>query len=235
VISELMKTKIVYNGEKMQKEKLSDQIYKKVAEKIDLEPLSDYSDLTTIHALDGREVGGFKAFKGDKLEKFSIAEFSLAPGMNYINVGLKPAIKYNIPRLGINYMVMTEKIQFDVDLYPAVDLVPRQDYIDKYYELLTDTYLKEKKAPYFNWRLSDRSWVRISASPKHPQSETGFNKARASVNTVKKVMNHIRTRYTTRRRYPRISVIPRTNSNAERKILRGSALKSRNPSLKALK
>jgi len=159
----------------MMKEKISDQLYKKISGKIDLAPLSDYSDLKTIHALDGREVGGFKAFKGDKLEKFSIAEFSLAPGMNYINVGLKPTVNYNIPRLGVNYMVMTEKIQFDVDLYPAVDLVPRQDYIDKYYELLTDTYLKEKKAPYFNWKISDRSWVRVSTSPYFFMSDAAIS------------------------------------------------------------
>ena len=156
------------------KEKLSDQFYKKVSQKINLKPLSDYSDLKTIHALDGREVGGFKAYNGDKLEKFSLAEFSLAPGMNYINVGLKPTVNYNIPRLGVNYMVMSDKIQFDVDLYPAVDLVPRQDYIDKYYERLTDIYLKEKNAPYFNWKLSDRSWVRISTSPYFFMSDTAI-------------------------------------------------------------
>ena len=56
-----------------------------------------------------------------------------------------------------------------------MDLVPRQDYIDKYYELLTDTYLKEKKAPYFNWKISDRSWVRVSASPYFFMSDAAFS------------------------------------------------------------
>lgn len=156
------------------KEKLSDQLYKKISQKINLEPLSDFSDLKTIHVLDGKEVGWFKAFRGAKLEKFSLAEFSLTPGMNYTNVSLKPTINYNIPRFSVNYMAMPEKIQFDVDLYPAVDLVPRQNYIDKYYEQLTDTYLKEKNAPYFNWKLSDRSWVRVSASPYFFMSDTAI-------------------------------------------------------------
>jgi len=159
----------------MMKEKLSDQIYKIVSQKINLKPIPDYADLKIIHTLDGKDVGSFKAFSGDKLEKFSIAEFSLAPGMDYINIGSKPAINYNIPRLGVNYMVMAEKIQFDVDLYPAVDLVPRQDYIDKYYELLTDIYLKEKNAPHFKWKLSDRSWVRVSTSPYFFMSDAAIS------------------------------------------------------------
>jgi len=64
-------------------------------------------------------------------------------------------------------MVIAEqkKIQFDVDLYPAIDLPIRQDYIDKYYELLTDLYLRDKNAPYSDWRVSDRSWAGVSSSP----------------------------------------------------------------------
>jgi hypothetical protein len=154
--------------------KLSDQVYKKVSEKMRLTPLSEFDDLKTIITPDGREVGTFRAYTGDKIEKFSIAEFSLMPGMNYTNAGLKPRTNYNIPSFAFNYMAMTEqkKIQFDVDLYPAVDLAIRQDYIDKYYEQLTDIYLKEKKAPCFDWKVSDRSWVRVSSSPYFFMSAT---------------------------------------------------------------
>jgi hypothetical protein len=152
---------------KMAGEKISDQIYGKVSNKIHLSPLPEFDDLKTIVTPDGREVGSFRAYTGDKIEKFSIAEFSLMPGMDYTNASIKPRSNYNIPRYSFNCMVMKEqkKIQFDVDLYPAVDLAIRQDYIDRYYELLTDLYLKEKKAPYFDWKVSDRSWVRVSSSP----------------------------------------------------------------------
>ena len=148
-------------------EKISDQIYGKVANKIQLSPLPEFDDLKTIVTPDGREVGSFRAYAGEKIEKFSIAEFSLMPGMDYTNASIKPCSNYNIPRYSFNCMVMTEqkKIQFDVDLYPAVDLAIRQDYIDRYYELLTDLYLQEKKASYFDWKVSDRSWVRVSTSP----------------------------------------------------------------------
>lgn len=154
--------------------KLSDQVYKKVSEKMALAPLSEFDDLKTIITPDGREVGTFRAYTSDKIEKFSIAEFSLMPGMNYTNATLKPKTAYNIPRFSFNYMAMTEqkKIQFDVDLYPAVDLAIRQDYIDQYYERLTDIYLKEKNASYFDWKVSDRSWVRVSSSPYFFMSAT---------------------------------------------------------------
>jgi len=166
----------------MAEEKLSDQIYRKVSEKIELTPLSGFDDLKTIVTPDGREVGTFRAYTGNKVEKFSIAEFSLMPGMEYTNVGLGPTARYNIPRFSCNVMVMAEqkKIQFDVDLYPAVDLAIRQDYIDKYYELLTDMYLEEKNAAYFDWKVSDRSWVRVSASPYFFMSATDIaNEGRA--------------------------------------------------------
>ncbi|GEM_PF-4199905 len=158
----------------MVKETLSGQIFKKVSKKMQLLPLSEFDDLKTIVTPDGRKVGAFRAYQAEKIEKFSHAEFSLMPGMHYTNASLKPISNYNIPRFSCNYMVMTEqkKIQFDVDLYPAVDLAIRQDYIDKYYELLTDLYLREKSAPYFNWKVSDRSWVRISASPYFFMSAT---------------------------------------------------------------
>ena len=148
-------------------EKISDQIYRKVSNKIQLSPLSEFDDLKTIVTPDGREVGSFRAYAGEKIEKFSIAEFSLMPGMDYTNASIKPRSNYNIPRYSFNCMAMAEqkKIQFDVDLYPAVDLAIRQDYIDRYYELLTVLYLQEKKAPYFDWKVSDRSWVRVSTSP----------------------------------------------------------------------
>jgi hypothetical protein len=149
----------------MAKEKLSDQIYKKISQKIELTPVTDFADLQTIHTLDGRHAGSIKAFTGHKIEKFSIAELSIAPEMDYINTSLKPTANYAIPRFSVNFMVISGQIQFDVDLYPDLDLTVRQDYIDKYYEQLTDIYLKEKNAPYFNWKLSDRSWVRVSASP----------------------------------------------------------------------
>ena len=149
----------------MNNEILSDQIYKKVSQKIDLNAIADYKDLETIHALDGRDAGSIKGFTGEKIQKFSIAEISIAPGMDYTNTSIKPARNYCIPRFSVNYLQTPEKIQFDVDLYPDMDLVIRQDYIDKYYEPLTDIYLKEKNAPYFDWKVSDRSWVRVSMSP----------------------------------------------------------------------
>jgi hypothetical protein len=149
----------------MNNEKLSDQIYKKVSQKIDLNPITDYKDVETIHALDGRDAGSIKAFTGEKIHKLSIAEISIAPGMDYINTSIKPKTSYCIPRFSVNYLETPGKIQFDVDLYPDMDLAIRQDYIDKYYEQLTDTYLKEKNAPYFEWKVSDRSWVRVSMSP----------------------------------------------------------------------
>ncbi len=175
---------ILTGGMFMEKSRLADQIYDKVAAQIPLEPLAEFDDLKTIITPDGREVGTFRAFAGDKIEKFSLAEFSLAPGMDYTNSSLKPTSRYNIPRFSFNYMETPDKIMFDVDLYPAVDLAPRQDYIDKYYEQLTDIYLQEKKAPYFSWELSDRSWVRVSASPY-------FFKSTADVSDKDKVYNLI--------------------------------------------
>ena len=159
----------------MTQETLADQVYRKVAERMPLAPLEGFDDIKTIITPDGREVGTFKAFKSDKVQKFSMARFSLAPGMNYTNATLKPTYDYNIPRFSFNYMAMGDKIQFDVDLYPAVDLVIRQDYIDKYYELLTDRYLNAKKDPCFDWKVSDRSWVRVSASPYFFMSAAGMD------------------------------------------------------------
>lgn len=149
----------------MDETRLAQQIERKVAASIELQPMSEFDDLQTIVTPDGREVGHFRAFRSPKLEKFTLAEFSLAPGMNYTNASLKPSPRFNIPRFACNYMETPDVIMFDVDLYPSIDLALRQDYIDAYYEQLTDLYLREKKAPHFSWELSDRSWVRVSASP----------------------------------------------------------------------
>jgi hypothetical protein len=46
-----------------------------------------------------------------------------------------------------------------------MDLVPRQEYVDTYYDLLKETYLEAKKAPHFAWRVSDHSWMRLNTSP----------------------------------------------------------------------
>ncbi len=149
----------------MKKGTVGHQLYEKITQKIALTPISDYDDLKVIHTLEGRDVGGIEAFTGDRVEKMVISEMSLAPGMNYCNVLIKPAIHYNIPRFYLNYMEMQDQIQFDVDLYPCVDLALRQDYVDKYYELLRDLYLEEKEAPYFDWKLSAHAWMRTSTSP----------------------------------------------------------------------
>ncbi len=156
----------------MFKSVIGQQMYDKVSQKIDLRPLDEFQDLDPIVTPDGREVGSLKAYCGEKLKKFTVAEFSLVPGMDYTNCTLKPEPRYNIPRFSVNYMVLPDKIQFDVDLYPSVDIAVRQDYIDKYYELLTELYLREKSAPHFDWKVSDRSWVRVSASPYFFMSAT---------------------------------------------------------------
>ncbi len=157
--------------------RLSEIVLDIVAKEIELSEREDFKDIETIVTPDGREVGKFRAYKAQKIEKFSIAEFCLAPGMDYINASIRAYPEYNIPRFAFNYMVFPDKIQFDVDLYPAVDIALRQDYIDKYYELLTETYLREKKAPYFDWKLSERSWVRVSASPYFFMSATDIENA----------------------------------------------------------
>ncbi|RMF93323.1 MAG: hypothetical protein D6734_10340 [Candidatus Schekmanbacteria bacterium] len=156
------------------KKELTKEIFKRISEKIELVEIEEFKDLERIYTLEGEEVGSLKAYESEKIEKVSFAEFMPMKGMEYINVTIKPRPNFNIPMYSFNYNVMAEqkKIQFDVDLYPAVDLAIRQDYIDKYYEPLTEIYLKEKNASYFNWRLSNRSWVRATASPYFFMSAT---------------------------------------------------------------
>lgn len=156
------------------KKELSREAFKRISEKIELHEIEEFNDLEKICTLEGKEVGTLKAYTSEKIEKISFAEFMPMKGMEYINVTIKPKRSYNIPLYSFNYNIMgkPKKIQFDVDLYPAVDLSIRQDYIDKYYEALTETYLKEKKASYFNWRISNRSWVRATASPYFFMSAT---------------------------------------------------------------
>lgn len=156
----------------MTTDKLSDQVYNKIVERIPLTPLTEYDDLKTILTPDGREVGRLRAFKADKIEKLSIAELSFGPGMDYTNISLRATVRYNIPHFGCNYMEMKDNLHFDVDLYPALDLAVRQDYIDKYYEQLADAYLQARNAPHFAWKLSDHSWVRVRSSPYFFWSDT---------------------------------------------------------------
>ncbi len=156
--------------------KLSKECFRRISEKIELSEIEEFSDLETIRTLEGKEVGTLKAYSSEKIEKISFAEFMPMEGMEYVNVTIKPKRNYNIPLYSFNYNIMGEpkKIQFDVDLYPATDLAIRQDYIDKYYEALTETYLREKKASCFNWRISNRSWVRATASPYFFMSATAM-------------------------------------------------------------
>ncbi len=149
----------------MEHSTLREQLQRRVFERINLEAVMVDSDLQNIHTLDGREVGRADLWRGEKLQKICIVEMSLGPGMSYTNVLLKPSFSYNIPKFHMNYMTMPDRIAFDVDLYPAVDLVLRQDYIDRYYARLDEIYLKEKQAAHFDWKLSDFSWIRASASP----------------------------------------------------------------------
>ena len=69
----------------MEKDKLGELIYEKVTQKMDLTPLTEFEDLETIVTADGREVGTFRAYTAPKVKKFSIAQFSIAPRMDYIN------------------------------------------------------------------------------------------------------------------------------------------------------
>jgi len=156
----------------MQDGKIGHQIFSKISKEANLKPSPEFEALKTVHALDGREVGGIQVFTGEKIEKMVIAEMSLAPGMSYTLISIKPTVQYNVPRFGANYMEMPEKIQFDVDLYPAVDLVLYPEYLDKYYENLKDIYASEKKASYFEWKLSDHSWMRAMTSPYYFMSGT---------------------------------------------------------------
>lgn len=146
-------------------EKISEKIFKRISEVVNLEPIDEFKDIETFKALDGRDAGIFRAYKGEKIKKFSIAEISVAPGMTYFNVGIKPETNYNISTFAINYMEMPDKIQFDVDLYPAVDLVEHQDFIDKYYEQLNGVYMEARKSEDFQWKPSDFAWMRARTSP----------------------------------------------------------------------
>ncbi len=158
-------------------EKIIDQIFKKVSQVTNLELIEEYKDLESFKALDGRDAGSFRGYKSDKIDKYSIAEINVAPGMTYFNTGLKPKTNYNISTFAINYMEMPEIIQFDVDLYPAVDLVEHQDYIDKYYEQLTDVFLEARNSGDFKWKPSDYSWVRVRTSPYFFMSPIARDKA----------------------------------------------------------
>ncbi|MCP4715513.1 MAG: hypothetical protein GY868_10375 [Deltaproteobacteria bacterium] len=153
-------------------EKIIKQIFEKVSACISLKPVPEFEELATVKAIDGRKVGSVSVYQGDKIERYTFTDLSLAPGMNYFSITIRPTSMYNIPKLGINYMQTPDQIQFDVDLYPAVDLVPRQEYVDKYYDLLKETFLQAKSAPYFSWRVSDHSWMRVNASPYFFMSRT---------------------------------------------------------------
>lgn len=165
-------------------EKIIDKIFKKMAELEKLEPIEDFKELEKFKALDGRDAGSFRAYRSEKIEKYSIAEISVAPGMTYFNTGIKPKTNYNISTFAINYMEMPEIIQFDVDLYPAVDLVEHQDFIDKYYEQLTDVFMEAKKSEDFKWKPSDYSWVRVRTSPYFFMSPAGRDKAEKVHNLI---------------------------------------------------
>ena len=145
--------------------KITEQVYEKLTQTITLEQDTDFADLAELKALDDTTKGSIRVYRGDKIEKCTLGEISMAPGMDYCSVTLKPRPEYEIPRLGINYMVAGDTIQFDVDLYPPMDLVPRQEYVDTYYDLLKETYLAAKQAPHFAWRVSDHSWMRLNTSP----------------------------------------------------------------------
>ena len=56
----------------MEKNTLSDLIYTKVTQKMDLTPLAEFEDLETIVTPDGRTVGTFRAYAAPKVRKFSI-------------------------------------------------------------------------------------------------------------------------------------------------------------------
>ena len=157
-------------------EKIIDMIFKRVSELEKLELIEEYRELESFKALDGRDAGSFRAYRSEKIEKYSIAEINVAPGMTYFNTGIKPKTNYNISTFAINYMEMPEVIQFDVDLYPAVDLVEHQDFIDKYYEQLNDVFMGARKSEDFKWKPSDYSWVRVRTSPYFFMSPAGRDK-----------------------------------------------------------
>ncbi len=158
----------------MSKENIGVKVLEKLRSRIELEPLAEFDDLKHITAVHGEVVGNARVFGGAKLEKVNVVELGFEPGMNYINVSMKPRCEYHIARFSLNYMVMPDKIQFDVDLYPSADLVVRVDLIDKYYNALNDLYLNEKKQPHFNWTLSDHGWMRAMASPYYFMTATAI-------------------------------------------------------------
>ena len=146
-------------------ESIGKKIFGKVAEKFALQPSADFEDLKTVRTFDGQTAGRIEVFQGPKVEKLTWTEMSLGPGMRYINVLLKPSARYNIPKFYLNHMTLGEKVRFDVDLYPAVDLVPRQDYLDRYYEKIATAYDQAKASSIFKWQLSKHAWLRVASSP----------------------------------------------------------------------
>jgi hypothetical protein len=60
---------------------------------------------------------------------------------------------------------MPDRIAFDVDLYPLVDLAVRLDVLDEHYARLEAVYNEARRAPAFDCRLSDQGWLRASTSP----------------------------------------------------------------------
>jgi hypothetical protein len=144
---------------------LADDLLSKLGECCELKRRTDFSDIETIRGLDGREVGGFHAFGGGKLEKVAVARLSLAEGVEYNYIHFLPLPCYRIPDYVYESMSMGGATSFSLDLYPPVDLVADPEHFARYRDRLEDIYRMARASDSFSWKPSDIAWARAAASP----------------------------------------------------------------------
>jgi len=163
----------------MAHETLTEFCFKRLSREIALERITGFEDIEKVQTASGEDGGGIKLYRGDKIDKVSLVDFTFGQGApvphydNGISTGSElfqiiPDYSYKLPVWGINSVIMKNgEYHFDTDFSFGFDLVMDYEYTMKYLDPFNEIYEKFCRHPDLTRVFLDETttWVRTYISP----------------------------------------------------------------------
>lgn len=158
---------------------LTEVCFELLSREIPLHRVSGFDDIENVKLLSGKDGGGIKVYKGEKISRVTLVDFKLGEGVPVPHHENRPALgaevfqiapdfAYKLPIWGINSVIMKDgTYYFDTDFSFGFDLVADYEFTMKCLDPFNDVYKKFSTHPGLKIvPLSDMTtWVRTYISP----------------------------------------------------------------------
>ena len=176
----------------MERMSLTQRCFDLLSKEVPLQRVVGFEDLEHLKLLNGEDGGSIQIYKGEKIEKVTMAEFKfnregvpLPHLKNELALGSQvfqifPDLSYKLPVWGINGNIRKNgDFGFDTDFSFGFDLVMDYEFTMKYLEPFNAVYKKYWNHPDFKRiHLDDTTtWIRTYISPVYIIVETTLDKA----------------------------------------------------------